>query len=238
MGANGYSRFSLIGFFRNINDTNLTWEGDNNVLLQQGTKFLIDNYKKILLGKEIEFKVLVNLKESLYFMKKEINGKTKLRIDSPKSLYDLNILRDLFEFRVNSLLGRSFEKIMRNEKQLNNLDNFNNAQVFYFQKATLAYGELYIFNQFVLRIIDLEDNETKGLLKNICILFSLNNLEKDLDILRDSDFIGSETCYLIKEEIMNLCELLKDQLIPIIDVIAPRDEILGAPLGYSDGKVK
>ena len=67
-------------------------------------------------------------------------------------LHDFNILRELFEFRVKSLLNRSFEKIMKNEKQLSNLDNFNNAQVFYFQKATLAYGELFVFNQFVSKI--------------------------------------------------------------------------------------
>ena len=126
---------------------------------------------------------------------------------------------------------------MKNEKQLSNLDNFNNAQVFYFQKATLAYGELFVFNQFVSKIDELSENETKQLLKHLCVLFSLNNLEKDFDILRDNDFILSELCYKIKDEIMNLCEILKDQLIPIIDVIAPRDEILGAPLGYSDGKV-
>ena len=58
MGGNGYSRFSLMGFFRNNNDANLTWEGDNTVLIQQATKFLIENYKKKLKGKNIEYKVI------------------------------------------------------------------------------------------------------------------------------------------------------------------------------------
>lgn len=57
MGAHGYSRFSLIGFLRDCNEANLTWEGDNNVLLQQGTKFLVDNYLKYQRTKQIEYDV-------------------------------------------------------------------------------------------------------------------------------------------------------------------------------------
>ena len=57
MGANGYSKFSLMGFFKNTNEVNLTWEGDNNVLLQQATKFLLDNYSIYLKGKSVQFGV-------------------------------------------------------------------------------------------------------------------------------------------------------------------------------------
>ena len=237
MGANGYSRFNLLGFFRNNNDANLTWEGDNTVLLQQSTKFLIENYKKKLKGKNIDHKVKYYfIIKSLSFLNRVVEN-NKIRIENSTLLYDFNILRDLFEFRLNTLLKKSHEKLTKNEKNLNAFDNFNDCQLFYFQKATIAYGELYVFNCFVSKINELTANETQEILKQICVLFTLNNLEKDLDILRQDDYIISSTCDQIKEEIINLCDKLKDQLIPILDVIAPRDEILGAPLGYSDGKV-
>ena len=153
-------------------------------------------------------------------------------------LYDFNILRDLFEFRIRTLLKKSYEKLIKNEKNLNAFDNFNNCQTFYFQKATIAYGELYVFNCFVSKISELSKNDTQEMLKQICVLFALDNLEKDLDILREDDYILSSSCDQIKEEIINLCDKLKDQLIPILDVIAPRDEILGASLGNSKGNVK
>ena len=160
-----------------------------------------------------------------------------IRIESPTILYDFNILRDLFQYRIKILLKRSFNKLMLNARDFSSFDNFNNTQVFYYQKATLAYGELYVFEQFVARINQLDENDTKFLLKDMCVLFALNSLEKNLDILRENDYILSDFCYLIKDEIIKICEKLKDQLIPIIDVIAPRDEILGAPLGFLDGKV-
>jgi len=69
MGAHGYSRFSLMGFFRDTNDANLTWEGDNSVLLQQATKFLISNYRKYLKGKKIDFKVCILFIKEFKFSK-------------------------------------------------------------------------------------------------------------------------------------------------------------------------
>lgn len=58
MGGHGYSRFNMIGHYRNNNDINLTWEGDNSVLIQQCAKFILDNFQKKMKGKEIILKVI------------------------------------------------------------------------------------------------------------------------------------------------------------------------------------
>ena len=41
-GGHGYNAISMIGILRNDTDINQTWEGDNNVLLQQTSKYLAD----------------------------------------------------------------------------------------------------------------------------------------------------------------------------------------------------
>jgi hypothetical protein len=47
----------MIGHYRNNNDINLTWEGDNAVLIQQCAKFIMENFQKKMKGKVIKLKV-------------------------------------------------------------------------------------------------------------------------------------------------------------------------------------
>ena len=48
MGAHGYSSYSKLGTLYNDNDINLTWEGDNHVLIQQTTKYVMQQAQKIM----------------------------------------------------------------------------------------------------------------------------------------------------------------------------------------------
>jgi len=50
-GGLGYSHYALIGQLIRNHDVNQTWEGDNNVLLQQAAKFLLDCLRKKIKGK-------------------------------------------------------------------------------------------------------------------------------------------------------------------------------------------
>lgn len=50
-GGFGFSYYSRIGELKQAFDVNQTWEGDNNILLQQTGKFLLELYRMKLLGK-------------------------------------------------------------------------------------------------------------------------------------------------------------------------------------------
>lgn len=58
LGGNGYSVYSKLGVLYNDNDINTTWEGDNNVLIQQTVKFVLENFQRVMRGKKINFKIL------------------------------------------------------------------------------------------------------------------------------------------------------------------------------------
>ena len=51
LGGHGYHSYSKLGVLYNDNDINNTWEGDNNVLIQQATKYVLDNAQKLMKGK-------------------------------------------------------------------------------------------------------------------------------------------------------------------------------------------
>lgn len=63
MGGHGYSAYSKMAALYSNNDVNNTWEGQNNVLLQQTTKYVIENYQRAMQGKEITSPLLQFLKE-------------------------------------------------------------------------------------------------------------------------------------------------------------------------------
>jgi acyl-CoA oxidase len=62
-GGHGYSYFSKLGVLYNDNDIQNTWEGDNHVLLQQATKYVLDNAQKVMKGKDITSPTLQFLKD-------------------------------------------------------------------------------------------------------------------------------------------------------------------------------
>ena len=55
-GGLGYSQYAKLGILRQNWDVQQTWEGDNNVLLQQTAKYLVDQLKNKYKGKTIDAK--------------------------------------------------------------------------------------------------------------------------------------------------------------------------------------
>jgi acyl-CoA oxidase len=69
LGANGYSNYSKLGVLFNDNDVNHTWEGDNHVLIQQTSKYVLEQAQKVLQkGKETNNPLLSFLSNVLLYL--------------------------------------------------------------------------------------------------------------------------------------------------------------------------
>ena len=68
MGGHGYSSYSKLGTLYNDHDVNNTWEGDNTVLMQQTTKYILDNAKKAMKKEKIISPLLKFLEQVNYFL--------------------------------------------------------------------------------------------------------------------------------------------------------------------------
>lgn len=62
LGGHGYSSFSRYANLFNDAEVNQTWEGDNYVLIQQTSKYILDGYRKLLRGQQTDSKTLTFLK--------------------------------------------------------------------------------------------------------------------------------------------------------------------------------
>lgn len=58
LGGHGYSAYSKIGSMYHDNDINCTFEGDNSILLQQTTKYILESAQGLTTGKPISVETL------------------------------------------------------------------------------------------------------------------------------------------------------------------------------------
>lgn len=79
MGGHGYSSYSKIGALYNDNDINLTWEGDNHVLIQQTSKYVLEQAQKAIQKGQTSNNSL------LHFLNDVINCLDSLQLSCQKS---------------------------------------------------------------------------------------------------------------------------------------------------------
>jgi len=85
MGGHGFSAYSKMGALYSSNDVNNTWEGENNVLIQQTTKYILQNLQKAMKGKEVKSPLLKFFNEVLRYIDRlypKRNSRRRERISS------------------------------------------------------------------------------------------------------------------------------------------------------------
>lgn len=68
-------------------------------------------------------------------------------------------------------------------------------------------------------------------------MLSSLNIKNFQKTLRDNDYINSLQSKDLREQILILCKELKNELIGIVDAIAPPEDIIGAPIAVENGDI-
>ncbi|KAL4486009.1 hypothetical protein ABPG72_003943 [Tetrahymena utriculariae] len=231
LGGHGFSTFNRFGQLHNDNDVNVTWEGDNNVLLQQTGKFLLDSAKKLMKGKKLPFK------STSYITLDPAEGQ-KSEFNSDEDFYNQGKLLKALQWRVNLLLqktGLKMQEYMQVNK--NGWDAFNTAQPFYSVELSKAFGDAWSAEQAIETISKVQNPENKRVLNDFVTLYLLETINKDIGNFRFGGYINCQQHEQIRSSILKLCNKLKDEFISVLDALAPPDFILQAPFGASDGDI-
>lgn len=228
-GGHGYSAYAGFGRLRNTCDVMLTWEGDNNVLIQQTGKFIMKTIQHI-------FKGIKNNTTTLSFLKIN-NNSYKWPIKSAADLHPSNIL-GVFHSYINFLAMESMKKLQENSMEYkNNNDVWNNSQVNYISTLSYVYGEHLLYKELVALAGKVKDRcKTTGeVIEKISELYALDCWERKQRIY--VDFACSYTdCCLIRDRHAALCKDLGEYSISVIEAIASNDRFIGSILGYQDGQ--
>lgn len=140
LGGFGYSEYNKIGWIRNDNDINLTWEGDNNVLIQQTSRFLVESFRHLSKGKKIPYSTLEFLEVN--FQPKKCILKNKKEVIKTE-----NIIK-FYEYKLNLLMNQSMIALRDNLGKFPDMfDAWNHTQIFFLKNAAICYGELFVLKE-------------------------------------------------------------------------------------------
>jgi len=242
-GGHGYLQAAGIGYLRDDHDSNNTYEGDNNVIVQQTSNSLLKLYheqvkKRTLNTGDISVSQ-TSPYESMDFVLKadETIRNYTMPNRGPSNLQEVI---EAFRFLASYLLKQTSDRLDEQMSMFNNslFVAKTRSQVYYAKILSLVFYELVVLER-LLKNFPKPSNELESLLTQMGVLYGLWSLEKWSSYLFEANVIksGSPTLKDIRERILELCAKMKDNSLTLAEVLAPPDWVLRSSLGQSDGKL-
>ncbi|UJR38051.1 hypothetical protein I4U23_030733 [Adineta vaga] len=236
-GGHGYLYATGFGNIRNDNDPSCTFEGDNNVLLQQASNYILSTYED-LYSNNIE---IHSPFESIFFIKQMKNVLQNNRCSITPECHTKDLINAV-EWLLCYILDKSTRKInqLTTRGNLSAFDLKNTAQVYHLRSLSLIYIQRTAIVRFLHYIENNEEMDTKCkfVLEKLLIVHTLKFLEENLTLLFEGNYLTNGSISLwIQNRLIDLCHDLRNEAAALVDVFAPPDHILNSVLGVSDGKV-
>lgn len=236
-GGHGYLAMNRLGKLRNDNDPNCTYEGDNNVLLQQTSNYLLSLLARGGPGGPRCGSPL----KSVDFLEAypAILGQ-RFEVASLQDCLDSSVPLAAYEWLVCYLLRESHQKLSQEKRSgSSDFEARNNSQVYCCRSLALAFLELTVVRRFH------EHTHRPGVppalravLQRLGALYGLWSLSQHTGLLyRGGYFSGEQAGKVVESAILELCSQLKDDAVALVDVLAPPDFVLDAPIGRADGEL-
>ncbi|KAL2079445.1 hypothetical protein ACEWY4_025189 [Coilia grayii] len=236
-GGHGYLAMNRLGDLRNDNDPNCTYEGDNNVLLQQTSNYLLGwlHHKQRGQGRIESPLESVNFLEDFSSILQ-----SHFTPASMEECLDSAVPLAAYKWLVCFLLKQSEEKLAQEKARAQgDFEARNNSQVYYCRSLAIVFIEHTVLQRFHDLVHD-EDTpaDLRPVLLRLAALYGLWSLSNHMAILYQGGyFCGKAPADLIQTAILHLCAVLKDDAVALVDVIAPPDFILHSPIGKADGEL-
>lgn len=228
-GGHGYLKASNIGELRNNHDATVTYEGDNNVLGQQASNWLIKQWNGQIQSPVGTVNFLARRTEILESTYEQI-----------KHFNSFDLILKCYEWLLCHLMEATVMQI--DKSKASGVDVFtakNDSQVYKARTLSLAFAEYYSMYSFRRKF---EENGTKNNLKPVLLeifrVYGYWNLDKHLAIFYIGGFAkGPEFSEFIRYGLITECKKIKDSAVSIADALSPPDFVLSSIIGKADGKV-
>lgn len=222
------------------NDVNSTWEGDNNVLLQQTAKFLLDQFNAKMKGKE---------KQTVTCQWVKIDDVTedKCTAETIDQLLSPEQLLAAFGYRCNKNLQRTAQNIGMKmaSKEEEFFQIWNDEQIFGAQELALSYGDysqVMMDTIFINKISGRESkyliflkDDSKEILNLLFRLSALHRLQRNIGDFFEYGYFTPEHGAMIRSEIKVALTKMKRFTVALTDTMLPADDQLDSMIAPADG---
>ncbi|XP_035783311.1 peroxisomal acyl-coenzyme A oxidase 3-like [Anopheles albimanus] len=233
-GGHGYLRSANLGELRNNHDPSCTYEGDNNVLGQQASNWLVRQWKNAKVESPVGTASFIERRDEILRMNFESFQRLGVSVESTE------FITHCYEWLMCWLLQQSVAQMVEASSQ--GIDTFtarNNCQVYRARDLSRAYAEYYALRSFWSRCTRKDVSESlRPVLFNVYLLYGAWCLDRHMSTFYTGSFAnGSAFADAVRGMLLKVCGLLKDSAVAIADALAPPDWVLNSVIAKSDGRL-
>lgn len=227
-GGKGYLSENRFAALKADTDIFTTFEGDNTVLMQLVAKGLLSSFNQAFHdeGYLAVAKYLANRFTTSILDKNPYS----IRNTNVDHLMDEEFHLTAIKFREQKLLvsvGLRMRSYLK--KRMSPHDAYLRCQLHMAELAE-AYIERLILKNFIEAKNEVEDNETKAVLTEMCSLFALTLITKHKGWFFENDFLSGAKSKAIRRLSHKIIQDLRPQLNELVDAFGIPDELLGAQI--------
>jgi acyl-CoA oxidase len=233
-GGKGYLSENKIDDLKNDTDIYTTFEGDNTVLMQLVAKSRLTEFKQEFSNMNL-FGVLNYVASQARTSVAEKNPFT-IRNTDEEHLLDSEFHKNAFEYRERAVLTSAARRLKSYiDDGMDSYDAFNQCQ-HHLVQVGFAYIEWIILDQFIQQVENTKDEKCKTVLKKLCDLFALSQIEKNKGWYLENGYMEGVKTKAIRKIIDKLCNEIRQEAVPLVDAFAIPDNFLGK-IGYKKPQV-
>jgi acyl-CoA oxidase len=227
-GGKGYLSENRIEILKNDTDIYTTFEGDNTVLMQLVAKSRLTEFKQEFSNMNV-FTILNYVAEQAKTTITEMNPIITRSTDE-EHLLDSEFHLNALKFRERDILTSAAKRLKRHiDSGMDSFDAFNVCQ-HHLVQVGFAYIERVILEQFILQVEATKDTSCKTVLKKLCNLFALSQIEKNKGWYLEQGYMEGVKTKAIRKLVNQLCWDVRQDAVPLTEAFAIPDQCLSAPI--------
>jgi acyl-CoA oxidase len=227
-GGKGYLSENRIDRLKNDTDIFTTFEGDNTVLMQLVAKSRLTEFKQEFANMNL-FGAINYVTEQAKVSISEKNPFT-VRNTSEEHLLDPEFQLHAFRYRERDILISAAKRLKRHISEgMDSFDAFNVAQ-HHLVNVGQANVERVILEKFIEHVEQTKDEGCKSVLKKLCDLFALSQIEKNKGWYLEQGYMDGVKTKAVRKLMNQLCWDVRQEAVPLTDAFNIPESCLAAPI--------